>query len=268
MLPSTLQKSLLDSEINPLGIAIECRDVSMTYGAREVLSHIDLSIVRGDFVTIVGPSGCGKTTLLRAIAGLVRPSSGAVYFDGRALAEPQTEVAIVFQDYNRALLPWRTVSGNIALALQARHVPQSERPKRIDALLEMVGLTAYARHFPSQLSGGLQQRVQIARALAQDPEILLMDEPFGALDAITRQRLQDQLLGIWSATKTTVVFITHDLEEAIYLGDRIIVLEANPGRVAADMRVDLGRPRNQLTTREDVRFLESRHRLFSLLGEA
>jgi NitT/TauT family transport system ATP-binding protein len=267
MVLSTPERSLPD-KAEPAPAAIDCRDVSMVYGMREVLTNINLSVTRGDFLTIVGPSGCGKTTLLRAIAGLVKPTSGSVYFDGRVISEPQTELAIVFQDYNRALLPWRTVSRNVALALQARNIPKSEYAARIGKQLEMLGLKAYAEHFPAQLSGGLQQRVQIARALALEPQILLMDEPFGALDAITRQRLQDQLLEIWSATKTTVIFITHDLEEALYLGDRIIVLEANPGRIAADVPVELDRPRNQLTTREDARFIASRHRLFAQLGHA
>jgi NitT/TauT family transport system ATP-binding protein len=241
-------------------------NVGVTYGSREVMRGVTFTVTQGDFITIVGPSGCGKTTLLRALAGLTRPSAGSVRFKDREIGEPQAEVAVVFQDYNRALLPWRTVSGNIALALEARHIPRAEHAERIATLLGRVGLARYADHFPNQLSGGLQQRVQIARALAQEPEVLLMDEPFGALDAMTRQHLQDELLEIWHTTPTTVVFITHDLEEAIYLGDRIIVLEPDPGRIGADIRVDLPRPRNQLTTREDERFLAVRHRLFGLLS--
>ena len=260
-------KSSLDKPVELPVLAIDVRDVSVAFGTREVLRRINFSIAQGTFVCIVGPSGCGKTTLLRALGGLTAPTSGAVFLGEHEVREPEAEVSIVFQDYNRALLPWRTVSGNVALALEARRIPKHQHAERIGALLRRLGLTSYAQHFPAQLSGGLQQRVQIARALAQQPAILLMDEPFGALDALTRQRLQDQLLEIWSATNTTVVFITHDLEEAIYLGDRVVVLDANPGRVAADVAIDLPRPRRQLTTREDPEFLAIRHRLFGLLGE-
>ncbi len=261
-------KTLLDSAlVAPPAAILDIRHVGVTFGSREIMHDVDFSIAGGDFISIVGPSGCGKTTLLRAMAGLATPSTGSVVFKSREIREPQSEVAIVFQDYNRALLPWRTVSGNIALALSARKIPRSEHAERIAELLVTVGLTRHAEHYPAQLSGGLQQRVQIARALAQEPEVLLMDEPFGALDAMTRQRLQDQILQIFSQRAMTVVFITHDLEEAIYLGDRIIVLDANPGRIAADFPVELPRPRNQLTTREDARFLALRHQLFGLLSE-
>jgi NitT/TauT family transport system ATP-binding protein len=259
----TSQSSAVDLPV----VALDVRDVSVVLGGRDILRGMNFSVAAGSFTSFVGPSGCGKTTLLRAMAGLTAPSSGAVYFKERELREPNADIAIVFQDYNRALLPWRTVRGNVALALEAMRVPKREFPERIDELLARTGLAGHADHYPAQLSGGLQQRVQIARALAQEPRVLLMDEPFGALDALTRQRLQDQLLGIWADTKTTIVFITHDLEEAIYLGDRIIVLEANPGRIVADLRVEVPRPRNQLTTREDARFLAVRHELFGLLAE-
>jgi len=261
------QKTLFDTAHGVLAhTVLDVRNVGVTYGSREVMHDVSFSVTQGDFISIVGPSGCGKTTLLRAMAGLTTPTTGSVRFKDRDIGEPHAEVAVVFQDYTRALLPWRTVSGNIALALEARRIPRTEHAGRIAALLGRVGLANYADHFPKALSGGLQQRVQIARALAQEPEVLLMDEPFGALDAMTRQRLQDEILDIWSTTPTTVVFITHDLEEAIYLGDRIIVLESDPGRIGADIRVELPRPRNQLTTREDERFLAIRHRLFGLLS--
>jgi len=261
------QKTLFDTAHGVLShTVLDVRSVGVTFGSREVMRDVSFSVTQGDFITIVGPSGSGKTTLLRALAGLTTPTTGSVRFKDREIREPQREVAVVFQDYNRALLPWRTVSGNIALALEARRIPRAEAPARIAEILRRVGLTNHADDFPKALSGGLQQRVQIARALAQEPEVLLMDEPFGALDAMTRQRLQDEILEIWGSTPTTVVFITHDLEEAIYLGNRIIVLEADPGRIGADIRVELPRPRNQLTTREDERFLAIRHRLFGLLG--
>jgi NitT/TauT family transport system ATP-binding protein len=199
------------------------------------------------------------------MGGLAVPTAGSIMFKGRVVAEPQPEVAFVFQDYGRALLPWRSVSGNVELALEASRMPRERRRARIAELLDLLGLQAHADHFPGQLSGGLQQRVQIARALAQDPEVLLMDEPFGALDALTRGRLQDELTGLWSRTRTTIIFVTHDLDEAIYLGDRVIVLDAHPGRIVADLEVQLPRPRSQLATREDERFLADRHRLFGLL---
>jgi NitT/TauT family transport system ATP-binding protein len=260
------QKTFSNEALGGLRTVLNVNHVSLTFGSREIMRDIHFSVGQGDFVSIVGPSGCGKTSLLRTLAGLTLPTSGAVMLNNREIREPQPQVAIVFQDYDRALLPWRTVSGNIALALTARRVPRSEHSARIADLLGRVGLTLHADHYPAQLSGGLQQRVQIARALAQEPEILLMDEPFGALDAMTRQRLQDEILDIWRSTSTTIIFITHDLEEAIYLGDRIIVLRANPGQIAADIFVDLPRPRHQLTTREDHRFLSIRHALFGMLS--
>jgi len=262
-----LQKTSFETTFPPVTEAVlDVAGLGVSYGGREIVRTISFSVTAGDFVTIVGPSGCGKTTLLRALAGLVVPTTGAVRYRGREMREPEAAVAVVFQDYQRALLPWRTVSANIALALEARGIPRAEHRDRVAHLLGRMGLTKHAEDFPKQLSGGLQQRVQIARALAQEPDVLLMDEPFGALDAMTRQRLQDEMLAIRAATNLTVVFITHDLEEAIYLGDRVIVLEANPGRIAADLPVDLPRPRTQLGTREDARFLEIRHRLFGLLA--
>jgi len=241
------------------------RSVSLTYGKREILCDIDLQIAAGEFVAVVGPSGCGKTSLLRVIGGLLAPSTGSIEVDGRAVTAPRADVAIVFQDYGRALLPWRTVRGNIELSLEARNIPKSERPAIVDALLGQLGLAGHAALYPAQLSGGLQQRVQIARALAQDPDVLLMDEPFGALDAITRENLQDELLAIWGRRRSTILFVTHDLDEALYLGDRVYVFDANPGRVITSIDDDLVRPRHQLTTREDPKYLASRHRLHGLL---
>ncbi len=248
--------------------ALGVRNVSVTFGAatnRPVLKDISFDVREGEFLTIVGPSGCGKTTLLRLFAGLMKPTSGEILFDGKPVAGPSRERAIVFQDYANALLPWRTVAGNIALSLE-RHVPaRAEREARVEALIARMGLQRAATQFPPQLSGGMQQRVQIARCLAQQPRIMLMDEPFGALDAITRQTLQDDLLKLVAEKRMTTVFITHDLEEAIYLGDRVHVLGAHPGRVVETIEVGLPAPRNQLTTREDPKFLAHRHRLFGLL---
>ena len=230
-----------------------------------ILQDISLAVREHEFVCIVGASGCGKTTLLRLLGGLLQPTRGQVTFRGQPVTGPDRALAIVFQDYARALLPWRTVAGNVELALEARHVPRGERPQIIQDLLAQVGLADRADAFPLQLSGGMQQRLQIARCLAQAPQVLLMDEPFGALDAMTRQTLQDEVARLSADSGTTVVFVTHDLEEAIYLGDRVIAMESRPGRIGEVVDVDLPRPRNQLSTREDPRFLALRHRLFNLL---
>jgi len=244
--------------------------VGIHLGGREILSPTSLTVRRGEFVCIIGPSGCGKTTLLRAAAGFVAPSSGAVLRGGRAVSGPSREVAFVFQDYGRALLPWRSVEGNIALALEAAQVPASLRPARVREVLETVGLTAHAAKFPAQLSGGMQQRVQIARCLAQQPEVMLMDEPFGALDAMTREGLQDELARLVRDTGLTVMFVTHDLEEALYLGDRVVALRANPGpgrpSLARLTDVTIPRPREQLATKEHPDFLRLRRELYGDLG--
>jgi NitT/TauT family transport system ATP-binding protein len=245
---------------------LEAQGVSVVYGAQTVLRDVSFAVQEHEFICLVGPSGCGKTTLLRALAGLAPISAGRALFKGAEVQGPQTQLAVVFQDYARALLPWRTVTGNVALALEARGIPRNEHADRIRPLLEKLRLAAHADKFPSQLSGGMQQRLQIARCLAQEPQVLLMDEPFGSLDAITRQELQDEVSRLAKDERRTVVFVTHDLEEAIYLGDRVIALAANPGRVAEIVSIELARPRNQLTSREDPRFLEYRHRLYRHLG--
>ena len=244
---------------------IHFSNVSLAIGGRHILKDINLDIARGEFVAIVGPSGCGKTTLLRLLAGLASPSSGSILLDGTPVRSPRQNVAVVFQDYGRALLPWRTASGNIALALEAMNVPRHQWPDRIAELLTVMGLEIDGDKRPGEMSGGMQQRLQIARCLAQQPSVLLMDEPFGALDAIARQVLQDEVLALAERTGMTVFFVTHDLEEAIYLGDRVVALSANPGRVARTFPVDLPQPRDQLTTREHPTFLDLRHSLFSFI---
>ena len=239
--------------------------LDFTVASLNILKDINLSVHEKEFVCIVGASGCGKTTLLRLMGGLLTPSKGQVRYRGREVSGPDRELAIVFQDYSKALLPWRTVAGNVELALEARRVPKSERADIIGGLLERVGLGDRPNAYPVQLSGGMQQRRQIARCMAQAPQILLMDEPFGALDAMTRQTLQDEVARMCSDVGVTVVFITHDLEEAIYLGDRVISMDRAPGRLGETLDIELERPRNQLSTREDARFLAYRHRLFNLL---
>jgi NitT/TauT family transport system ATP-binding protein len=260
-------RGLADKTASP---AVSMHQVGLSYGAssperRLILENITLDVREGEFLCIVGPSGSGKTTLLRIFAGLVQPTAGDVRFRGQLVSGPSRERAIIFQDYSKALLPWRTVTGNIALSLEAEGIRPAEQQPIIAALLVKMGLERAANQYPGQLSGGMQQRVQIARCLAQRPKILLMDEPFGALDAMTRQALQDEILALSNEQNMTVVFITHDLEEAIYLGDRVVVLGDTPARIIELIDVDLPHPRDQLTTREDPRFLAHRHRLFGLL---
>ena len=244
--------------------------VSIHLGGREILSPTSFGVQRGEFVCVIGPSGCGKTTLLRAAAGFVAPSGGVVSRAGKPVAGPSREVAFVFQDYGRALLPWRTVAANVSLALEAAGVPGPERAARIANVLATVGLTEHADKFPAQLSGGMQQRVQIARCLAQEPTLMMMDEPFGALDAMTRENLQDELARLVREQGLTVMFVTHDLEEAIYLGDRVIALRSNPSTgqpsLAAIIEVQLPRPRTQLDTKEQPEFLRLRRELYQYLG--
>ena len=244
---------------------IEFDQVTLDFGARRVINQLSFSMRRGEFVCVIGPSGCGKTTLLRLLTGLVKPSAGVVMRGGKPVTGPAHDVAIVFQDYAKALLPWRTVAGNVSLALEAAKLPKPQRAERIHDLLAKVGLDAHADKYPGQLSGGMQQRLQIARCLAQQPAVLLMDEPFGALDAMTRQTLQDEMLALVQAEGTTVLFITHDLEEAIYLGDTVLALRADPGQassLAQTFAVTLPRPRDQLLTREQPEFLRLRRAAF------
>jgi ABC-type nitrate/sulfonate/bicarbonate transport system ATPase subunit len=201
-----------------------------------------LAVAENDFITILGPSGCGKSTLLRIVAGLDRPSAGQVVLDGRAVAGPGSDRGMVFQSYT--LFPWLTVAENIAFGLRERGVPPTRRRDVIGTYVEKVGLKGFENHYPKQLSGGMQQRTAIARALANDPEILLLDEPFGALDNQTRALMQELLLGIWERERKTVLFVTHDIEEAIFLASRVVVMTARPGRIKAEVSVDLPHPRH------------------------
>jgi NitT/TauT family transport system ATP-binding protein len=239
-------------------------------GGREVLSPTSFEVARGEFVCIIGPSGCGKTTLLRAAAGFVQPSVGQIRRSGQLVQRPSREVAFVFQDYTRALLPWRTVEGNVMLALEAANVPMAERAERVQRVLETVNLQTHIHKFPAQLSGGMQQRLQIARCLAQSPDVLMMDEPFGALDAMTREALQDELSRLVREQGLTVLFVTHDLEEAIYLGDRVVALRTNPTpeqpSLAAMIDVPIAHPRDQLSVKEHPEFLRLRRELYHYLG--
>ncbi len=212
----------------------------------EALSHIDLDVSDGEFVSVLGPSGCGKTTLLRIIAGLDHPSGGEILLDGKMIDGPCPRMAMIFQEYS--LYPWRTVIDNIAFGLEMKGVEKEQRREKALEFLELVGLVDFAGNYPFELSGGMRQRVAVARALAIDPQILLMDEPFGALDAQTRNMLQRELLEIWEKTKKTVLFVTHSVDEAIYLSDRVVVLTARPGTIREMVSIDLPRPRERTGT--------------------
>jgi NitT/TauT family transport system ATP-binding protein len=229
-------------------------------GMRDVLREISLSVQPGEIVAVVGRSGVGKTTLLRVLGGLLPAFAGTVVFDGEPVCGPPAGAVVVFQDYGEALLPWRTVGRNVALGLE-RRTARAERHRRVADALSMVGLADRGSEYPWQLSGGMAQRAQLARALAVRPKVLLMDEPFGALDAITKAALQDVLLEVHAETAATVVFVTHDLDEAIYLSDRVIVMRGAPGAVAFTVATELPRPRDQLATRESPRYLRVRHEL-------
>ena len=211
-------------------------------GPVRALEPTDFAIARNDFITILGPSGCGKSTLLRIVAGLDTPSSGRVLLDGRAVTAPGPDRGMVFQSYT--LFPWLTVANNIAFGLRERNVPEKQIAETVAEYVAKVGLRGFENHLPKQLSGGMQQRTAIARALANDPEILLLDEPFGALDNQTRGLMQELLLGIWERERKTVMFVTHDIEEAIFMASRVIVMTARPGRIKADIAVDLPHPRH------------------------
>ena len=225
---------------------IDVRNVSKTFTLNgqpiHALREASLAICKGEFLTLIGASGCGKSTLLRIIAGFEQPSSGEVLMWGKPIKEPEPQRGMVFQDY--ALFPWLTVRDNIAFGPVSRGVPKARAREIVERFITMVGLGRFADAYPHQLSGGMRQRVAIARVLANDAEIVLMDEPFGALDAMTRERLQEELLEIWQSTKLTVVFVTHAIEEAIFLADRVVVMTPGPGRIDSDNRLELARPRD------------------------
>ncbi|QFZ18969.1 ABC transporter ATP-binding protein [Saccharothrix syringae] len=226
---------------------------------------VDLDVERGEFLVLVGPSGCGKSTLLDLLGGLTAPTEGEVLLDGRPITGPGLDRGVVFQQY--ALLPWRTAQGNVEFGLEAGGVPRRERADRARAFLDLVGLSGFEDRHPHQLSGGMRQRVAIARSLAYDPDVLLMDEPFAALDAQTRESLQDELLRIWQRTGKTVVFITHGIDEAVHLGQRVAVLTSRPGRVKEVVPIELGDRTGQDDPRSSAEFARYRHRIWELLHD-
>jgi len=234
---------------------------------REVLAvnDVSLAVEDGEFLAIVGPSGCGKTTLLNIVAGLLPYEEGTVSIDGKRISGPGVDRAVVFQ--HSSLLPWRTIAGNIRYGMEMqRRFDEATMHERTDHFLKMVGLSGFEKHFHNELSGGMQQRVNLARALAADPKVLLMDEPFAALDAQTREFMQAELLKIWSQDRKTVLFITHQINEAVYLADRVAVMSARPGRLKGVFKVPFGRPRT-LSLKRDPQFLEIEDSIWQLIEE-
>jgi NitT/TauT family transport system ATP-binding protein len=246
------------------GGVIDIRDLSLTFdtndGPVQALSGIDLSVAHGEFVSLIGPSGCGKTTLLRVIADLERPTAGRISVNGRAPDEARRTRCYGYVFQAPALYPWRTIARNVALPLEVMGVPSAERAERVGRNLALVNLTGFERKFPWQLSGGMQQRASIARALSFDPDLLLMDEPFGALDEIVRDHLNEQLLKLWAKTGKTVIFVTHSIPEAVFLSTRIVVMSPRPGRIHDVVDCSLPRERS-LDIRETPEFLAIAHRV-------
>jgi ABC-type nitrate/sulfonate/bicarbonate transport system ATPase subunit len=227
-------------------VILSIRGVSRSFvsrhGETKALQATDLDVAENDFITILGPSGCGKSTLLRIVAGLDHPSSGEVLLDGRRIGGPGADRGMVFQSYT--LFPWLNVLDNVCFGLRERGLPRARQVEIARSFIQKVGLAGFERHYPKQLSGGMQQRTALARALANGPRILLMDEPFGALDHQTRELMQELLLGIWEAQRKTVLFVTHDIDEAVFMGSRVVVMSARPGRIKLGREVPLPHPRH------------------------
>src|SRR5712671_2010239 len=249
---------------------LEAQDIRLEYFQPRTntrllaLDGVDLKIMDGEFVSIVGPSGCGKTTFLSVVDGLVAASAGRILVDGQAVTRPGPDRAMVFQE--ASLLPWRTVLGNVCYGLECLGTPRREREERAAHLIDLVGLSGFEHHYPYELSGGMQQRVNLARALVMDPKILLMDETFASLEAQTREAMQEELLRIWVKANKTVLFVTHQIDEAIYLSDRVAVFSGRPGRVKEIIPVAIERPR-RLTLKREARFHAIEDRIWSLIEE-
>jgi NitT/TauT family transport system ATP-binding protein len=246
---------------------LEATDVEMEYERRDgtlvrAIDNITLQISSGEFVSIVGPSGCGKTTFLKIVNGLLEPTGGRILVRGHPLAKNTGDRAMVFQE--ASLFPWYSVARNVGYGLECQKVSRREAEARAQPFIEMVGLAGFEKHYPYELSGGMQQRANLARALVVDPAVLLMDEPFASLDAQTREMMQAELLDIWALTTKTVLFITHQINEAIYLSDRVIVMSARPGRILADVAIDLPRPRG-LEIKRSERFLRYEDEIWAMI---
>ena len=239
---------------------VEFRGLSMHFGSIDVLRDINLSVNEGEFVCILGPSGCGKSTLLNIVGGFLQPSEGEVSIDGERVTRPDPRRIFVFQE--RGVFPWLTVEQNIAFGLF--RVSEAEKRERIRRYVELVGLGGFEKAYPRQLSGGMKQRLEVARALAVDPDVLYLDEPFGALDSITRLGMRRELLRIWQAEKKTILFVTHDIEESVQLADRVVIMSQRPGRVRRVLDIDIAHPRDLSAPR----YLELRDTIFSEIGLA
>jgi NitT/TauT family transport system ATP-binding protein len=256
------------STSNDAPAKLQLDHISMVYAQRGqrfiALRDVSLDIGQGEFISLVGASGCGKTTLLRIVDGLVKPTVGQVCVDGRPVTRPGPDRGFVFQQ--DALFPWRTVLDNIIFGLEVQGKRKREALERADELVRLVGLTGFERHFPHELSGGMRQRANLARALTIDPEILLMDEPFAALDAQTRELMQAELLRVWRSNRKTVMFVTHQIDEAVYLSDRVVVMTSRPGQIKAVLEVDIPRPRD-LAVKRTPRFLELVDAIWKMIEE-
>ncbi len=250
----------------PLKIAVDGVSKSFQQGTTLALGACSLQVLTNEFLCIIGPSGCGKTTLLRIIDGLLRPDSGRVLIDGVEVAGPRPDVTMVFQHFG--LFPWKTVYENVAYGLRTQRQSDSEIRARVGTYIELVGLVGFERSYPYQLSGGMQQRVGLARALAVNPTVLLMDEPFGSLDAQTRELMQEELLRLWRLQPKTLVFVTHSIDEAIILGDRVVLMTSRPGKITEVLDVNIPRPRDPDAVRSSPQYLSLRHHIWRELKQA
>jgi len=247
-------------------IALEVEGLKKSYTKNdqrlEILDVERFAVREGEFITIIGPSGCGKSTFLHIMGGFIAAEAGAIRVYGRDVSGPGPDRGMMFQEF--ALFPWKTVAGNVAWGLETRGASRAEIEAVVQRQLEMTGLADFRNHYPAELSGGMKQRVALARVLAFDPKVLLMDEPFGALDAQTRETMQEEVMRLWARTRKTIIFVTHDIEEAVYLGDRIIVLTARPGRIREEVTIDLPRPR-ELEIKKSARCHEYRNYVWDLI---
>lgn len=245
------------------------KDLKVCYGTNDnntiALENVSLTVKDGEFVSLVGPSGCGKSTLLKAVSGLIRPEKGTILIDGNPVKGVPDEVGFVFQ--NDALLPWKTIIDNVRLPLEIKGFNKAQQLEEAKRFIDMVGLKGFEEYFPNQLSGGMKKRVALARSFAYDPELYLMDEPFGPLDAQTRVKIGDSFLKMWESVGKSVLFVTHDIEEAIVLSDRVVVMSKRPGRVKAEFEVNIGRPRPYYDSRFNARFKELQKEIWSYISE-
>ncbi|QEE61733.1 ABC transporter ATP-binding protein [Salinibacterium sp. dk2585] len=268
----TIKTSRTESITIPEGVALSVQHIKKVYqtdaGDIEAVRDLHFDIREGEFVCLVGPSGSGKTTLLKCIAGLLAPTSGIVALDGKLVTGPPKGLAVVFQEYGRSLFPWMNIRDNVELPLKNQGVAKAERDRLVDEALQAVGLDHVPKSYPWQLSGGMQQRVAIARAVAYQPKVLLMDEPFAAVDAQTRADLEDLVRRVWKQLGITVLFVTHDIDESVYLGERVVVLSSSPTVVQEDLHIDLPEERDQLSTRSLPRFTELRGHVYEQIQRA